>query len=245
MRIIKKVGRLRKFRVRTVLSPWVCIVIVLLVVKAHAQPSVNNSQIAGNAIVVDIGSLKYIFAPDIKNFVSELNSAGKNGYKLEQLTKLPLNNSEGFEKMKLAGIVKLDSGNRYDYDWFEAFTPGDVVTRINLRSAQGFYFRDALPVLQGICEDNSEYSPEDGSDTQKIFDRIKSTLEFSYGAIYFLERKNTVVKTNDYRVVVGMLGLGKNPGEELERSLNNVADTGFTPVSMNSFKILNKYAFAI
>jgi hypothetical protein len=230
---------------RAVLSAWLCIVIVILVATTHARPQINDSQVAGNEIVVDIGSLKYIFAPDIKSFVAQLNAAGKNGYKLEQLTKLPLGNSESFEKMKLAAIVKLESGNRYEYDWFEAFTPGEVVARINLRSAQGFYFRDAVPVLQGICEDNTEYQPDDGTDTQRVLDEIKSVLKFSYGAIYFLERKNNEVKPNDYRVAIGMVRLFKKTGDDLEKELNDLGMAGFAPVSMNSFKILNKYAFAV
>lgn len=207
--------------------------------------AVSGQESVNSGIVVDIGSLKYVFATDIRSFISQLNVAGKTGYRLEQLTKLPLNNSERFEKMKLAGIMKLDPGNRFEYDWFEAFTPGEVVTRMDVRSAMGFNFRDALPVLQGICEDNSEYQQEDGSDAQKVLDRVRGTLEWSSGAIYFVERKNDEVKSNNYRVVIGMLGWGKNPGEELESGLSDLDKAGFIPVSMNSFKIRNKYAFAV
>lgn len=189
---------------------------------------------------------KYLEAKNIKGFITALNEVGRHGYKLEHLTKYPLIEFERFDEMRLAAIVKLNEGNTYEYDWFEAFTPGEVVTNINSRAANGYYFRDILPVSQDVCEDNPDYSySPDNSAAQNEVARGLGYLQVSQGSIIFVERKNGIVNQNDYRVGIAMLGWGKHPTTELENTLNAFTERGFRPVAIGSHKLWNKYAFMI
>lgn len=187
---------------------------------------------------------KYFISQGIKNFVEKLNANAKCGYKLEKLTKFPLSASENFDQMILAAVVKLDLPNRYEYDWFEAFTPGEVVTRINFRVKKGFYFYKTLPLAQGTC-DNIHRDSSGKSDTEKIYDNLVDLVSFSLGDIYFLERKEEATIQPEYRMLVGAVGWGKKPTETLQRSLDDKVKQGFQPVSMSSYKVGNNYGLSI
>ena len=204
----------------------------------------SQTKTSDENIVVDLGDLKYVFATNIKDFVTELNELGKQGYKIEQITKLPLNVNEKFDETKLAGIVSFDQGHKYEYDWFEAFIPGEIVTRINSRAKDGFYFRDRLSVTQGRCEDLSSYSTIK-TDTEKLFDNIVSSLQFSEVSIFFLERKDGLSKSIDYRVEIGIVTSRDRYPEELLRNIENIGSLGFRPISMSVSKVANKYALTV
>lgn len=193
-------------------------------------------------------SYKYLVSSGIKKFSDKLNQYSKCGYKLEKLTKHPLYANQKFDEMIVAAILKMDLGNRYEYEWFESFTPGDAVTRMNVRAKNGFYFKDILPVAQGLCENGSESSSNE-SDSDKIIDKIIDKIvepsRFSLGNIYFLERKNAETSKNEYEIVLGVAGWGKNPAEQLQKEFDEKLRQNFQPVVMVSYKTLNNYAISL
>jgi hypothetical protein len=213
--------------------------------QCFAQSNViSGDKVNNEALETDLGDLKYVFATNVTDFVSKLNQLGEQGYKIEQITKLPLNVNEKFGEMKLAGIVNLDRGHTYEYDWFEGFVPGEIVTRINSRAKNGFYFRDRLSVTQGFCEDNSTYRTEK-SDTGRIFDSFVSSLQYSVGSIFFLERRDRLVKSIEYRVEIGLITSRDRHPDELAASIESLGSLGFRPLSMSVSKVGNKNAFII
>lgn len=187
---------------------------------------------------------KYIVSKGIKNFIKKLNKHGKCGYKLEKLTYLLSGSTEMFDEIIMAAVVKRDTSDRYEYDWFEAVTPGEVVTRINLRAKKGFYFRDIIPFAQNFCPKSKQYSSET-EQTEKMWDQIKENLSLVFGDIYFLEKKESEDKVKEYRNLVGNLGWGKKPTEELQRSLDEKVKENFHPVAIGSSKVFNKEAMTI
>lgn len=187
---------------------------------------------------------KFIAATGIANFIGKLNESGNCGYRLVNLTKMPLYTSEKFDRMTLAAIVELESQKKYEYDWFEAFTPGEAQTRINHRANGGFYFRKMLPVAQGLCETSPTTSVEK-SDGKRILDRLGETLSYSFGGIYFLERRADSNERKEYRVLIGTAGWGKQTTDQLQSELNDKVQLGFRPVAMGLHKILNRYAVSL
>jgi hypothetical protein len=210
------------------------------------RPPIEKSQSGMQKLCKEDSSDKYkvIAATGIANFIGKLNESGKCGYRLVDLTKMPLSASETFDRMTLVAIVELEGQKKYEYDWFEAFIPGEVQTRINHRAKNGFYFREMLPVAQGLCGTTSDHSPEK-SDTERVLDRIVEGLNYLYGGIYFLERRADSNERKEYRVLIGTAGWGKQPTVLLQSELDDKIRLGFWPVAMGLHKILNRYAVSL
>lgn len=204
----------------------------------------RSSDIDGVGVSEKDDGFVFVAANGIFDFIEKLNSVGRCGYRLVSLTKLPLYVSERFEQMTLFAVLRYSGEEAFEYDWFEAFTPGDAQTRINYRAEKGFYFREILPISIGLCDESSR-SSSDKTEIDQVFERLLGTLGYSYGGIYFLERRAGVEMKNDYRVLIGTAGWGKEPTAQLELEVNESARRGYRPVAFTAYKIRNKYAFAV
>lgn len=184
---------------------------------------------------------KYIVSENVADFMKRLNDFGKCGYRLDNLTKVPLRFGKKFADMNLAAIIKLDAPNTYEYDWFEAFTPGEITTRLNYRAKKGFRLRDSIPVVEesSVPTNPSSDDPFDAMLTS-VIDRLRVTA----GKLFFVERQNNaVVELGDSRVIIGRMGWGKSPTKELQQNLDVIIGEGFSPLEMGDGKIRNKYYY--
>jgi len=184
---------------------------------------------------------RYIVSENVADFVKRLNEFGKCGYRLDNLTKVPLRFGKKFGDMNLAAILKLDAPNTYEYDWFEAFTHGEITTRLNYRMKKGFRLRDSIHSVEESFSPTTP-SSDDPFDAMltTIFDRLRVTV----GKLFILERKNNaVVKLEDSRVIIGRWGWGKSPTKELQQNLDVIIGEGFSPIEMGFGSILTKSYF--
>jgi len=181
------------------------------------------------------------------DFVSVLNKAGKCGYRLVAMTKRPLGASEYFEQMGLSGVVQYEAGKHYDYDWFEAFSPGDAQTKMNIRGNAGFHFLRVIPFYQGLCKtyETKRATTDQENDTKEIVSRLKGALSFTVAAIYIMERSDISQAGKEYRVALGTWNGAKGLVRDLALELVNSARRGFRPVAMTAYKQLNRYAVSI
>ena len=163
-------------------------------------------------------------------FIRELNKLGEQGYRLEMTTNVNFNPQKGFDGFQVVAVVKRDQKERYEYDWFEAYQPGEVVTRIIHRAKEGFYFRDMLRFSYTSCTGCSK-SIRDKSPTEETLDMLARINSFKKANVFIMERRMGASERRDYRVISGILGLGKKPTEELQTELDDKTAQGFRPVA--------------
>lgn len=163
-------------------------------------------------------------------FISELNSFGRQGFRLERATSIYFDPQKGFDGFDVAATMKRDRNERYEYDWFEAYEPGEVVTRILYRAKQGFYFRDMLRFSYTSCAGCSKTTREK-SPTEETLEMLAQLNSFRKANIFILERRIGTSERRDYRVISGILGLGKKPTEELQKQLDDKTTQGFRPAA--------------
>lgn len=186
---------------------------------------------------------RYVFEEDVVSFIKEINELGKCGYRLDKMTKFPLDYGKTFFGTKIAAIVKLDAPNKYEYDWFEGFTPGEITTRLNYRAKKGFRLLDSLASVEEACGRPPNLTGSTGDEFEKMIDTARETLYITVGSLFFLERKNdAVVELADNRVVIGRWGWGKSVTKELQQNLETTAGFGFSPINMGFASVGNKYA---
>jgi hypothetical protein len=192
---------------------------------------------------------RYISAIGVTTFVAEMKKLGEQGYRLESVAVAAQTAEvilapppERFKKLALAAVFRLDNPNTYEYDWFEADIPGEIVTRINKRASNGFYYRDGVFATDDTrCRDD-DFSTDDSSVGTSLR-VIESFHCWSQGGVYFMERKNGVIAKREYRVHTGNYGWGKKPTGELEDALGNTGPLGFRPVALGRMKVGVRHAF--
>lgn len=198
-------------------------------------PDIHGSACQENLIQNVEKTDTYVYIPPspVPNFIAKLNACGKKGFRLEMTTKFHLTDEpEYFANVHPAAILRLDEGNSYQYDWFEAMTPGEIVTRINYRAKNGFYFRDV--VAYSIFENEGPDISEDKDLNQ--LDKLISILAYGHppvnGNIFLLEKKNDLVPRIEHRVISGNAAPKKKPRAELEEQIEEKLKQGFRPVSI-------------
>lgn len=196
----------------------------------------NSWEISGRYLFVSANG------PEV--FSRNLNEGAKCGYRLKSVTKLPLYASETFDETTLFAVMEFSEQGRFEYDWFEAFTPGDTQTRLNYRAEAGFYFKTVMPLAVGLC-DSAELDSTERTENERILDRVLTSLRYSYGALYFVERKTGNQERKEYRVLTGIAGWGKRPTAELESELRKNLEHGFQPIASTMFKIGNREAIGL
>ena len=192
---------------------------------------------------------RYMMAVGITPFIEEAKKLGSQGYRLEHVAIASQTGAVTaepspwkFKYMELAGVFKLNKPNTYEYDWFDAAVPGEIVGKITKPAESGFYYRDAV-----FASDDTKCSGDlfGGllNTTLDMIDSIRAANCWASGGIYFLERKNGEAGKREYQVHIGKLGWGKNPTEEVQAGIENTARLGFRPVALGKMKKGMNYAF--
>lgn len=172
----------------------------------------------------------YISPRNITAFMGELNRLGACGYTLEKAGKLPLEReATSALAMIVFGVVKLDSGNKYEYLGVEAFGDWQTASRINDLAKEGFYFRRNLLFQAGACNEGWGSGPDAPVSAVDILGLGK----ISKGSIFIVERKNGIRKKLEYITVNGAVGDGQKDVAENQKLLEAAVAKGFRPVAIN------------
>lgn len=170
----------------------------------------------------------YLSPRKINEFVDELNRLGNCGYRMEKVSKLPLGPEHAPLEMNVFGVVKLDAGNRYEYNWFGASSHGQLQTNANKQAALGFYHRQNLMFIAGRCSSAVE---KDRTENQDNPVSVLSSYKLGFnGSMYIFERKNGIVKKREYRVLNGNDNDGDKTLPQNQKNLNDFVARGFRPV---------------
>lgn len=189
-------------------------------------------------------------------FVNELNQNGDLGFQLTKVTAMP-NESRSFQDINLVGVLERDPRGKYEYDWFEAYSPLELEEKINERARSGFHFKGVIPFAENYCGIASstvvrpEATPIERSEAllADVLNRAKVANAISFGGIFVVERKAGNEKKN-YRVAADTiaadtLGLKGTSGELLQHHLDVIIREGFRPVAMMSLRKLNRISAVV
>lgn len=161
----------------------------------------------------------YISPRKIKAFTEELNRFARCGYRLEKSNKIPLGNFESSEmNADFFGVMKLNLPHKFEYQWFEVYSPGQAQTRMNYRADQGFYFKASHP-FQLIGENR------DGDFADPVTNKYRSI----YGTFLIFEKRDDEIIKREYRVL-DTVGVGKTTRENNQNKLNDYLKKGFSAV---------------
>ena len=190
----------------------------------------SNTETAKNNTPCEEGLEEVLYIPPKKHneFVEELNRLGNCGYRLEKAARIPFGlEATGGQELLVFGVVKLDSGNKYEYNWFVASRPGEIVTLANKQAKEGFYFHKQMLFIY-----DSGYR-RGGESSDGLGDLARILLSSgSSGSVFIFERKNGVIKKNEYRVLDGAVDRGKEALARNQKNLNEHIAQGFRPVGV-------------
>ncbi|HQU86217.1 MAG TPA: hypothetical protein PKY59_24020 [Pyrinomonadaceae bacterium] len=165
---------------------------------------------------------QFVLANDFSRYIEELNKLGKLNYRVEKAFNY---GGDAANAQKFAAVVRLDEGT-YEYDWMTSPNKNFIETRLNAKAEQGFSVVQILPLsscLDGIIID---------SDRSAIPTVNETLLRLTKGDVFLLERQsNKTVKTKEYKVIIGKIGIGKSPTTEIQTALDNVSE-GFQPIKI-------------
>lgn len=176
-----------------------------------------------------LSAFKYITGED-ESFFKQLNEAGKLGYKLQIVTRIPPDSDKEKGILKLAAILRLKVGDYYEYGWLD---PEAAVT-YNPDSTVGFDIFESIPYY--FTANDLVPSKSEKRDTDAVFDNVFSSILFTYGNIFILERSNGGRDQRDYELLTSELGYGKTPSQDLLEGIIEKSKDGFRPVSVYSGK---------
>jgi hypothetical protein len=170
----------------------------------------------------------YISPKKPDEFVKELNGLGRCGYRLEKAGRIPFSiEPTDRQELFVFGVVKLDSEDTYEYNWFVASRPGEIVTIANKQAEQGFYFRDQMLFIF----DSGYRRGEESSGGVGEIARVILSSGYS-GSLFIFERKNGVIKKNEYKVLDAVTDRSKEGLARNQETLNEHIAKGFRPVGV-------------
>ncbi len=174
--------------------------------KAQALVNANNPD-----------SVKLIISSGFENFIKELNDNGKAGYRLDK----SLNFGGEGSTQSFAAVLRLNSGNTYEYDWLSSPNKNLLESRLNQEAAKGFNLANSYALT--ACSDAKD---EDGISSAPVI------LRLTKGDAFLLERINGGINRNkEYKVFIGKIGLGGKPQQALQDALETIPP-GFRPVKI-------------
>jgi Bacterial tandem repeat domain 1 len=181
----------------------------------------------------DANAAQIVYLPHqkINDFVKELNRLGQCGYYLDKIAKMPLGTESTVLGLFVFGVVKLDVPNKYEYNWFAGRTPGEVQTIANMQAEKGFYFRDKMMFISGRCSESTQKRKKENEDLGALGDLANLGLGTS-GSVFIFERKNGVIKKNEYRVIDGATESGNKALAQNQQKLDELVTKGFRPVDV-------------
>lgn len=183
----------------------------------------------------------YLRTEGMTTFREEANRLGKLSYRLEHLAALrhyvqmlgPNAPIGRLSKADLASIFKLDRGNTYEYEFFDATTPETLTTLINDLGERGFRYRNHMPAADytDCGDEDSDQSWDMKKMSRAVYYLLSSVCTPSRG-VYVVERKNEDKTKHEYLVHQGMMRWSNKPSEEITAMLDEAATTGYRPVSI-------------
>lgn len=205
--------------------------------------SIDNAAVPCEA---NASEFQYVFSESVNSFMEKLNSLGACGYRLEKLTKFFIDDTDTPADINLFAIVKLDKGNKYEYESFESLDVSDLAAELNKFAKKGFYFRKNVLFIQDRC---GEYRNRGKKNDELLMpigvESFARELSAVKGSIFVVERKNAVVKNIEYRILTPYIGWGKSDAREVNAELSEYAAQGFHPVAINYLGQLTQYAVVL
>jgi hypothetical protein len=164
--------------------------------------------------------IKLVVSIGIEDFVKELNSDGQLGYQLVR----SLNYGGEGPTQRYAAVLRLDVGNKYEYDWLSSPDKNLLEGRLNYQAKRGFNFITSYALTS--CSDGSSKGSNPTSPDALIF-RLKK------GEGFLLERKNgRDAQTKEYKIFVAKVHLGDHAEETIQAGLDAAAPQGFRPIKI-------------
>jgi hypothetical protein len=200
----------------------------------------SNTETAKNNTPCEKRLEEVLYVPPKKpnEFVEELNRLGKCGYRLEKAARIPFGiEPTGRQEIFVSGVVKFDSEDIYEYNWFVASRPGEIVTIANNQAEQGFYFGKQMLFIY----DSGYRRGEESSGGLGDLSRIILSSGYS-GSVFIFERKNRVIKKNEYRVLDGVTDRSKESLARNQETLNEHIARGYRPVGVFYLGMWDQFA---
>ena len=177
----------------------------------------------------NINEIEFIDTTERDEFIKRINRYGSCGYRLEKIARFPFNGNDTLEQISFTGLVKKDAGNKYEYSWFVAESPGRAQTLANKLADDGFYLKKAMSFVVGACGDRAAKIEKENSDGG-VLGRLAILTVGDNGMFFLFERKVGSPKKNEYRVIDAEIPNSKF--KENERKMQNLAANGFRPVEL-------------
>lgn len=169
---------------------------------------------------------EYIAPQNIRNFMLALKEAGKRGFRLDKMTTLRGGEYDSSKQKAnaavIAGIVKFDGENRFDYNFFFAEGEENPETTLNTLAKEGWAFRDVISVA-GTGDDSSLLIEDIFANRLRKFPTL--------GNIYVLERIEGKKTARTYKLLKAGTGTGRSPTPKLQTALDQALNEGYFPVA--------------
>jgi hypothetical protein len=157
----------------------------------------------------------------IEGFVKDLNDNGKLGYHLDKSVSY---GGEG-PTQSYAAVLRLDAGNKYEYDWLSSPDKKLLEGRLNYQAKKGFNFVDSYALT--YCSGGSSEDEANPTSPESLIFRLKK------GNAFLLERKNGgAEQTKEFKVFVAKVHLGDSAEKTIQAGLDAAAPQGFRPVKI-------------
>jgi hypothetical protein len=185
---------------------------------------------------------RYASITGISRFIAKANEFASGGYRLQFISHKPrvavTGNSlppHNFDRIQLSAIFRYTPGEKFEYDWMEAYRPGDIVSRIAASADTGFRFVKSVPFFDDSkCRDGiAGHEDQLGG----ILAMLASYWCVAIGDVLIMERASNVPEEYEYQVLTGSWGWGKRPTKELDEELSRCAEIGFVPIMMGEARV--------
>jgi hypothetical protein len=167
----------------------------------------------------------------VVDFFTLLNKYGECGYRLEKASRYVLDSDAGILQMKLVGLTKQYKGDKYEYAWFIARSPGEAQTFANNLAEKGFYFKESMSFVYGRCGTIAQKQKEENKGLGSLGDILNMGMG-QIGSFFVFERKAGSFKKNEYRVLNARTTGKKGELEENKKIMDEYIAKGFRPVDL-------------
>ena len=197
-------------------TTFVVILVVSIIILAAPAGSTGKS-----ANQAPLEKVKLIISTGIENFINDLNDSGKLGYRIEKSLSY---GGEG-PTQSYAAVVRLDSSNKYEYDWISSPDKQLLEGRLNLQAKKGFNFVNAYALT--YCSGGGSEEEANRTSPESLIFRLNK------GDAFLLERKNgNTEQTREYKVFNAKVHLGDSAEKTIQSGLDAAGPQGFRPVKI-------------
>jgi hypothetical protein len=164
--------------------------------------------------------VKLISSIGIEAFIQDLNDNGSIGYRLEK----SLNYGGEGPTQSYAAVLRLDTGNKYQYDWFSSPSKKLLEGRLNFQAKRGFNFVNAFALT--YCTGGSSEDEAKPTSPESLIFRLNK------GDAFLLERKiGSTEQTREYKAFIAKVRLGDSAEKAIQAAIDG-APPGFRPVKI-------------